>query len=295
MNVYEETEMLLKKYKIKANKSLGQNFLISEEVINKIVEESAITKNDLVIEIGPGLGVLTNKMLDKAYKVIAIEIDTKMVDIVKDRFKFYNNIEIINEDILKVNLNELISKEKEEAKINNVEIENVNVIANLPYYISTPIIMKLLEERLEIDNIVVMVQKEVAERLIAKTGSKLAGAITYAVEYYAETEYITEVGKECFIPSPKVESEVIKLKIRKEPKVKVKNEKLLFELIRKCFTQRRKTLANALLNYNFVKDKEEATKVLESLNLPVDIRGENLSLEKFAEICTKLEQIILKR
>ena len=245
MDVFYETKQILEKYKIRANKELGQNFLIDDNVVQKIIESANINRNDFVIEIGPGLGVLTNRLLDRSNNVIAIELDKKMVNVITDRFKERENLEIINEDILKVDLKALIQEKKQK---NN--IEQVKIVANLPYYISTPIIMKLLEKKLGINEIIVMVQKEVADRLTSKTGERLAGAITYAIEYYSEAEEIIKVPKESFIPSPKVESEVIKLKIRETPKVNVKNETLLFNLIQKSFSQRRKTLVNALVNYN---------------------------------------------
>ena len=274
MDAREETMMILKQYKVQANKSFGQNFLIDDSVINGIIEAANLTKQDLVIEIGPGLGILTSKLLEKAYKVIAIELDTKMVNIISDRFKYYNNLEIINDDILKVDLNTLISREKNSNG-------KVKIVANLPYYISTPIIMKLLEEKLCIDEIIVMVQKEVADRLTAVPGTKLSGAITYAVDYYSEAEQILNVGKDCFIPAPKVDSKVIKLKLRKQPKIKAMNEEKLFDLIKKVFMQRRKTLINVLVNTNIVKNKEEAIKIFNKLKLPNDIRGEVLSLEQY--------------
>ena len=283
MDILEETKFILNKYNIRANKSLGQNFLVDDNVVNKIIEASDITKNDLVIEIGPGLGVLTNRLLRTAYKVIAIELDEKMVDIITDRFKLFDNFKVINEDILKVDLRELIKEEKQEANIKNVKI-----VANLPYYISTPIIVKLLEERLNINSIVVMVQKEVAERLTAIPGTRLSGAITYMVDYYAVSKNIVDVGKECFIPNPKVNSEVIELKIRQEPKLKIKDEEKLFRLIQNSFSQRRKTLVNCLVNYNFVKDKQSAIEILQKMGLEPTIRGENLTLEQFVELETLL-------
>lgn len=284
MNVYEETQFILHKYKIQADKSLGQNFLVNDNVIEKIISSSDISKDDLIIEIGPGLGVLTNRLLEESNNVIAVELDTRMVNILQDRF--YNNLqnqcssklEIINDDILKINLAEIIADKKAEANIKSVKI-----VANLPYYISTPIIMKLLENRLDIDEIIVMVQKEVAERLIAKTGSRLAGAITYAVEYYSEAESIIKVPKESFIPSPKVESEVIKLKVRKRPKIEVKDEKKLFDIIQKSFMQRRKTLSNALIN-NHIIDKANVEKMWIELGLNSNVRGESLTLEEFGNI-----------
>lgn len=285
MNVYEETQFILNKYKIQASKSLGQNFLVDDNVIEEIIRGSNISKNDLIIEIGPGLGVLTNRLLQEANNIIAVELDARMVNILQNRFK--NNInnqagsklEIINGDILKIDLTKIIAEKK--AKI---DIDKVKVVANLPYYISTPIIMKLLENRLDINEIIVMVQKEVAERLTAKTGTRLAGAITYAVEYYSEAKSIIKVPKESFIPSPKVESEVIKLKVRENPKIEVRSGKLLFNIIQKSFMQRRKTLSNALLNNNIVKNKEEVEKMWKTLGLSDNVRGENLTLEDFAKI-----------
>ncbi len=283
MSAYNDTIGILEKYKIKANKDLGQNFLINDDVIEKIIEKSQIEKNDLIIEIGPGLGVLTNLLLEKSDNVVAIELDKRMVEIISKRFILKNNLQIINEDVLKVDLNKLINERKKQTNINKVKI-----VANLPYYISTPIIMKLLEEKLEIDEIIVMVQKEVAQRLVAKTGTKDVGAITYAVEYFSEAEKVIDVPKESFIPSPKVESAVIKLKIRKEAYVQVKDEKMLFDIIQKSFSQRRKTLVNALVNGKIVESKEKAEKIIKELNINENIRGEKLTLEDFARICNTI-------
>ena len=267
MNVYEETQLILHKYKIQANKSLGQNFLVDDNVIDEIIRSSNIDKQDLIIEIGPGLGVLTNRLLKEANNVIAVELDKRMVNILQDRFILNINgqaeskLEIINEDVLKINLNEIIAEKRKQT-----EIKNVKIVANLPYYISTPIIMKLLENRLDIDEIIVMVQKEVAERLTAKTGTRLAGAITYAVEYYSDATSIIKVPKESFVPSPKVESEVIKLKVRKGKKIQVKDEKLLFNIISKSFMQRRKTLSNVLTNNNIMHSKEDVKNIVDWCN-----------------------------
>ena len=274
MNSREETVLLLKHYKLQANKSFGQNFLIDDDVIDGIIESANISKKDLVIEIGPGLGTLTSKLLENANKVIAVEIDNKMVEVISDRFRMYNNLQIINEDILKIDLNAIIENEKQEDG-------KVKIVANLPYYISTPIIMKLLEERLNIDEIVVMVQKEVADRLTAKPGTKISGAITYAVDYYSEAEPVLNVGRDCFIPAPKVDSEVIKLKLRKQPKVEISNEKELFKLIKLNFTQRRKTLINVLVNSGVVKNKEIAMKIFDELEFDYGVRGETLNLEQY--------------
>lgn len=277
-NLYNKTKFILKKYNISANKSLGQNFLINDSVVNKIVESAEITKNDLVIEIGPGLGNLTEFLLEKAGKVIAIELDQRMIEILNDRFSLYDNFELINEDVLKVDLNDLIRKNK------NSEIKTAKIVANLPYYITTPIIMKLLEDKLDIETITVMVQKEVADRLIAIPGEKLSGAITYSVYYYATSENVTIVENNSFIPEPEVDSEVIKLTIRKNQLVNLLNEGHFFKLIKISFMQRRKTLINALVNGGILKSKEDAKKLFDDLKMDYNTRGETLSIEKFAEI-----------
>lgn len=278
MNAFEETKFIMKKYGITANKSLGQNFLINDEVIRKIVEGAEISKEDLVIEIGPGLGTLTNTLLEHAGKVIAIELDKRMIEILTDRFKLYNNFELINDDVLKVDLNKLI---KENVRDN---IKSAKIVANLPYYITTPIIMKLLEENLPIESITVMVQKEVADRIIEKPGGKNSGAITYSVYYYAKAEEVLKVMPNSFIPEPSVESKVIKLNIRKENVVEVKNKELMFKIIKYAFMQRRKTLVNALEKSDIFKSKKEIIEILQKLRINEKIRGEELSLEDYANI-----------
>ena len=277
MGSLEETRYILKKYNIKANKRLGQNFLINDKVIENIVKAAEVTEDDLIIEIGPGLGTLTSKLLEKAGKVIAVELDENMIKILEDRFKLYKNFYLINEDILKIDLKELIA-----SNLNN--LKKVKIVANLPYYITTPIIMKLLEDKLAIDSITVMVQKEVADRITARPGDKLSGAITYSVNYYAEAEKVILVGKESFIPSPEVDSEVIKLNIIKEQHVKIKKEETFFKIIKANFMQRRKTLQNALTNSGIVTDKEVVRKVFDKMNLKPDIRGEKLTIEEFARL-----------
>ena len=279
-NIYNETKFILKKYGIHANKSLGQNFLINEEVINQIIEKAEIDENDLVIEIGPGLGTLTSRLLEKAGKVICVELDDRMITILNDRFKLYNNFELIHDDILKVDLNKIIN----ENLLKNNNINKIKIVANLPYYITTPIIMKLLEEKLNITSITVMIQKEVADRLIAVPGEKNAGAITYSVYYYAEAEKVLDVANNSFIPEPSVTSTVIKLNIRKEPVIQINDEKLMFKIIKQAFMQRRKTLVNALSNMDIFKSKEEIVKVLEDLNINTKVRGEALTIEQYAQI-----------
>ena len=279
--LYKETQFILNKYKISANKKLGQNFLINEEVVQNIIDSSNITENDLVIEIGPGLGTLTKEILNKAGKLICVELDTKMIKILNDRFSLYKNFELLNQDILKTDLKTIIHNEKK-----NNNLKTAKIIANLPYYITTPIIMKLLEEKLDLESITVMVQKEVAERLIAVPGpkEKNTGAISYTVLYYASSQKIMEVDKESFIPAPEVQSEVIKLDIRKEPIVKVKNPEYMFKIIKFAFMQRRKTILNSLTNANIFKNKEEGIKILEEIGLSENVRAENLSIEDFAKI-----------
>ena len=278
-NILEETRFIMKKYNIRANKNLGQNFLINEEVVKNIVGCSNIEKEDLVIEIGPGLGTLTKYLLEKAGKVICIELDTKMLQILEDRFSLYNNFELINNDVLKVDLKNIIEKEKTEGKIKNVKI-----VANLPYYITTPIIMKLLEEELELESITIMIQKEVADRLIATPGEKNTGAITYSVYYYADSEAIMEVPNSSFIPEPEVTSKVIKLNIRKEHAVKPKDKEKMFKIIKYAFMQKRKTLLNSLTNNGVFKNKTQGTEILNSLGIKENVRPEELTLEQFEKI-----------
>ncbi len=287
-NILQETKNIMKKYGIRANKSLGQNFLINSEVVENIISNSQIDKEDLVIEIGPGLGTLTKYLLEKAGKVICIELDNKMVKILKDRFSQFQNFEIINDDVLKVDLNKIIKENKEETNIS--QIKNVKVVANLPYYITTPIIMKLLEEKLDIESITVMIQKEVAERLIETPSKKNTGAITYTVYYYCESEKIMEVPNSSFIPEPEVTSEVIKMKLRKEAVVKVDNPKIMFMIIKSAFMQRRKTLINALTNTKVFINKEEGIEIFKKLKLNENIRAENLTIQDFANIATEISK-----
>jgi len=263
MTIYEETKMLMNKYNIHPNKRLGQNFLTDEKTLETIVED--VQSDDTIIEIGPGLGTLTAILAEKASEVIAIELDPKMVEILQDRFKLYSNVEIINKDVLKININDLA--------------ENAKVVANLPYYITTPIITNLLKTNIE--EITILIQKEVAERICAEPGTELAGAITYYTNYYADCEIIADVPKEYFIPHPEVESAVVKMKKIDIPRVEVKSEEFLFELIRANFSKRRKTLLNSLAN---VIPKEKLTKALDELQINPSVRGETLTLEEFAKI-----------
>ncbi len=281
MNLFQETKFLMNKYNITANKNYGQNFLVDENVVSGIVQNAEVSKNDLVIEIGPGLGSLTSYLLENAGKVICIELDTHMLKILNDRFSLYTNFELINDDVLKVNLKELISQ--------NSEFENVKVVANLPYYITTPIIMKLLEDKLNLTSITVMVQKEVAERLTEAPGSKNTGSITYSINYYTNPKTVIDVPKESFIPSPKVDSSVIKLDILPEPKIKVLDEELFFKVIKCAFMQKRKTLINSLSNSG-ITTKELLEKILTEMKLDLRVRAEQLTLEQFGMISDKLKE-----
>lgn len=275
----DETIKIMKQFNIRANKNLGQNFLINQEVLDNIIDKSEIIEDDMVIEIGPGLGTLTNELLKKAGKVICVELDSKMISILKERFRNNEKLEIINDDILKVNLKKIIEENKESGKIKNVKI-----VANLPYYITTPIIMKLLEEKLDIECITVMMQKEVAERLIEVPGGKNTGAITYTVYYYCDSEKIMEVPNSSFIPEPDVTSEVIKMNLRKNPVVQLDDPKVMFMIIKSAFMQRRKTLLNALTNSKVFLSKQEGIEILNSLKLDEDVRAEKLSIQDFADI-----------
>ncbi len=277
MNLEQETKYTLKRYGIKANKDLGQNFLINENVVNNIVESAEISEDDLIIEIGPGLGTLTSKLLEKAGKVIAVELDKRMIEILNDRFSLYKNFELINDNILKLDLKKIIQE-------NIKELKRVKIVANLPYYITTPIIMKLLEEELNIETITVMVQKEVADRLISIPGDKLSGAITYTVYYYSEGKKIIEVPKDSFVPQPNVDSQVIQLKIRKLKNLEIKDKELLFKIIKYAFMQRRKTLVNALNKTELFTDKNELIKILDKIGLDERVRGESLTLDQFIQI-----------
>ena len=275
MNLREETIAILNKYGLRANKKLGQNFLINEEIITSIVEKAEITKNDVVIEIGPGLGSLTKELFNNAKKVIEIELDANMIDILKSRFGIYDNFEVIYADVLKVDLQELIK-----------DYDSVKVVANLPYYITTPIIMKLLEDKLKIKSITVMVQKEVGERICSSYKDKEYGAITVSVQYYSEPKIIIDVPKDNFIPAPEVDSCVIKLEMLEEPRVKVNDEKLFFRTVKGAFSQRRKTINNSLTCTG--KSKDEIKIILDKLNIDEKLRAENLSIEQYADIVNML-------
>ena len=284
MNLFQETKFIMNKYNVTANKGYGQNFLTDEYIVTSIIDNSNITKDDLVIEVGPGLGTLTKYLIDSAGHTISVELDPKMITVLEDRFSLYDNFTLLHDDILKVDLNTLIDNTLKEKNL-----KRAKVVANLPYYITTPIIMKLLEEHLNLDSITVMVQKEVAERLSAVPGKKDTGSITYTIWYYTEPEIILDVPKDSFIPAPKVDSAVLKLNVLKEPRVKLDNEELFFKVIKAGFMQKRKTLLNSLSNSN-IGSKEDLEKMLIDLNLDPRVRAENLSLEDFKNITDYLDK-----
>ena len=267
------TLAVINKHEFAFQKKFGQNFLIDEGIVNKIVREAGVTKDDFVLEIGPGIGTMTQLLCEQAGGVAAVEIDTNLIPILKETLAEYDNVTIINEDILKVDIKKL-AEEKNGGK-------PIKVVANLPYYITTPIIMGLFESNVPIDSVTVMVQKEVADRMQVGPGTKDYGALSLAVQYYSKPQVVINVPPECFIPRPNVGSAVIRLTRYKEPPVKVRDEKLMFRLIRASFNQRRKTLANGLNNspeINF--SKEEITAAIESLHKGPSIRGEALTLSE---------------
>ena len=275
------TAEILKKYNFNFQKKFGQNFLIDSNVLEKIVKGAQVTKEDVVLEIGPGIGTMTQYLAESAKKVLAIEIDSKLIPILEDTLSGYNNVRIIHQDVLKVDLNALAEEENEGC--------GFKVVANLPYYITTPIIMGLFEKEVPVESITVMVQKEVADRMQVGPGTKDYGALSLAVQYYAEPEIVLEVSPNCFMPRPNVGSAVINLKRREIPPVQA-DAKHMFDLVRAAFQQRRKTLANGLKNAaNLSYSREEVEAALTQMGLPVTVRGEALTLAQFAQLSNLLK------
>lgn len=273
----QKTIEVLQKYDFTFQKKFGQNFLIDTHVLDKIISAAHITKEDMVLEIGPGIGTMTQYLAEAAGKVIAVEIDKNLIPILSDTLSEYQNVRIINEDVLKLDLRKLADEENGGKAI--------KVVANLPYYITTPIIMGLFENHVLVESITVMVQKEVADRMQTGPGSKDYGALSLAVQYYAEPYIVANVPPNCFMPRPKVGSAVIRLTRHKEPPVEVKDEKLMFDIIRASFNQRRKTLANGLNNSDKITcSKEIITEAIEKLGKGPSVRGEALSLQEFASL-----------
>ena len=283
LGIPQNTIEVLKKYNFSFQKKYGQNFLIDTHVLDKIIRAAGITEDDCVLEIGPGIGTMTQYLAQAAGKVIAVEIDKAWIPILSDTLSSYYNVTIINDDVLKLDIRKLVEEENEGKPI--------KVVANLPYYITTPIIMGLYENHVPIESITVMVQKEVADRMQEEPGSKDYGALSLAVQYYAEPYIVANVPPNCFMPRPKVGSAVIRLTSHKKPPVEVEDEKLLFRLIRASFNQRRKTLANGLKNSPELDvPKEVIMECIEELGRGASIRGEALSLEEFAALCNSISR-----
>ena len=276
----KETIAVLQKTNFQFKKQFGQNFLIDSSVLDHIISHAKIQKEDLVIEIGPGIGTLTEALCEHAGQVIAIEIDDKLIPILEENLADKENFRLLHQDVLKVNFTELLKEYP--------DFRSVKVVANLPYYITTPILMSLLEQKLPLSSITVMVQKEVAERMQAGPGSKDYGALSLAVQYYSKPEIVQEVPPHCFIPRPKVSSMVIHLSVYKKSPVECENPEYLFKTIKASFMQRRKTLVNALAAGLGI-DKEVIKSVLSALSFPENVRGETLSLDEFAEISDNLD------
>ena len=283
LGIPQNTIAVLQKYNFNFQKKFGQNFLIDTHVLDKIIRSAGITKDDFVLEIGPGIGTMTQYLCENAREVVAVEIDKNLIPILEDTLSEYDNVSVINEDILKVDLNKL-AQEKNGGK-------PIKVVANLPYYITTPIIMGVFESHVPVASITVMVQKEVADRMQEGPGSKEYGALSLAVQYYANPEIVANVPPNCFMPRPKVGSAVIRLTCHEEPPVQVEDENLMFRIIRASFNQRRKTLVNGLNNSPEISlPKEVIAQAIEEMELSPSIRGEALSLEQFARLSNIIKQ-----
>ena len=282
LGIPQNTIAILQKYNFMFQKRFGQNFLIDTRVLDKIISASGITKDDMILEVGPGIGTMTQYLCESARKVVAVEIDKNLIPILEnDTLKEYDNVRVINEDILKLDINKLVEEENDGKPI--------KVVANLPYYITTPIIMGLFESHVPIESITIMVQKEVADRMQVGPGTKDYGALSLAVQYYAKPEIIANVPPNCFMPRPNVGSAVIKLTRHEHVPVEVKDEKLMFKLIRAAFNQRRKTLQNSINNSPELSlNKEQVVEALDKMGLSQTIRGEALSLEQFATLANYL-------
>ena len=282
LGIPQNTIAVLQKYHFNFQKKFGQNFLIDPHVLEKIVEAAGVTKDDFVLEIGPGIGTMTQYLCENAREVTAVEIDTNLIPILEDTLSAYDNVTVINQDILKLDIAKL-AMERNGGK-------PIKVVANLPYYITTPIIMGLFESHVPIDSITVMVQKEVADRMQVGPGTKDYGALSLAVQFYSKAEIVANVPANCFMPRPNVGSAVIRLTCHAERPVDVKDEAFMFKIIRASFNQRRKTLQNGLNNAsNLSVNKEQVVTALEKMGLPATVRGEALSLEQFAELSNLLK------
>ncbi|MBQ8821473.1 MAG: 16S rRNA (adenine(1518)-N(6)/adenine(1519)-N(6))-dimethyltransferase RsmA [Lachnospiraceae bacterium] len=282
LGIPQNTIAVLQKYNFNFQKKFGQNFLIDTRVLDRIIESAEITKEDCILEIGPGIGTMTQYLAENAREVVAVEIDKNLIPILEDTLSAYDNVTVINDDILKVDINKIV-EEKNAGK-------PIKVVANLPYYITTPIIMGLFESHVPLQSITIMVQKEVADRMQVGPGTKDYGALSLAVQYYAKPEIVANVPPNCFMPRPNVGSAVIRLTRYDAPPVQVKDEKYMFSLVRASFNQRRKTLVNGLTNApELGLSKEKVVEALEQLGWSPTIRGEALTLEQFAELSNTLK------
>ena len=282
LSSHQATKEVVQKHNFKFSKSLGQNFLIDTNVIDRILEGARVKEGDYVIEVGPGIGTLTKEMGRSAEKVVAIEIDKTLIPILEETLVDFPNIEVINQDILKVNVQELVKE-----KLNGGPVK---LVANLPYYITTPIVMKFLEEDIPVTDIVVMVQKEVADRMNAQPNSKDYGALSVAVQYYCDTEIVAKAPRHMFMPQPNVDSTVIGLHVREEKKYNVDNEDIFFKTVKASFGQRRKTLLNSLGGLGFLS-KDQIKEALKEANIDEKRRGETLSIEEFASLSNAVNRI----
>lgn len=283
LGIPSNTIEILKKYNFNFQKRFGQNFLIDTHILEKIVDEAGIDEDDCVLEIGPGIGTMTQYLCERAGRVIAVEIDKALIPILNDTLSSYNNVTIINEDILKVDITKLCNE------YNNGR--PIKVVANLPYYITTPIIMGLFESGCPLESITIMVQKEVADRMKCGPGSKDYGALSLAVQFYSSPEIVAYVSPESFIPKPGVGSAVIRLTRYEKPSVEVDDEKYMFALIRAAFNMRRKTMVNSLMSGNLGLTKEEILEAIKNLGLSATVRGEALTLEEFAALSNILSKV----
>lgn len=276
----KNTADIIERHRFDFRKKFGQNFLIDNNILEKIIEAAQITKDDCVLEIGPGIGTLTQRLAEEAGEVIAVEIDKNLIPILNETLADYDNVTIINDDILKVDINKIVEERGERP---------VKVVANLPYYITTPIIMTLFEKNVPLHSVTIMVQKEVADRMKVGPGTKDYGALSLAVQYYAKPEIVTKVPAACFMPRPNVDSAVIRLTRYEDTPVKADDEVWLFAVIRASFNQRRKTLANGLANAgNLSINRQQVEETLAEMGLPTSVRGETLTLEQFSELANRL-------
>lgn len=276
----KSTSEIIQKYQFDFRKKFGQNFLIDNHILDKIIEAADITHEDCVLEIGPGIGTMTQRLAEEAGEVVAVEIDKHLIPILEETLKDYDNVTVLNEDILKVDINRIVAEHGGKP---------IKVVANLPYYITTPIIMALFESHVLLNSVTIMVQKEVADRMRVGPGTKEYGALSLAIQYYAKPEIITKVSAACFMPRPNVDSTVIRLTRYDKPPVEVEDEKWLFAVIRASFNQRRKTLVNGLANAgNISVGRQQVEAALMQMGMPADIRGETLTLKQFAELANRL-------